>query len=89
MTLASGANSDYVGFCAPPPPHIQTTQEFEPSLTYQFMHTHIAMHANLHGYLIVLYPLTSRHTIIEYVMLRHGLRRKKIDASSWLLSKLC
>ncbi len=75
--LNSLPHSDYVGFCdpppPPPPPPIQITQDFEPSLPYKFMHTHMSLHVNLHAYLIIVYPLTFTHTIIEYVMLNDGL----------------
>ncbi len=52
--------SDYLGFFEqpPPPPLIQTTQDFEPYLPNKFMHTHISLHANLYSYHIMVYPLT-------------------------------
>ncbi len=51
-------------------PKILTT-----SLPLEFMCRHIYMHLNMHASLLIVYPLTSRYAIIEYMMLKHVLRK--------------
>ncbi len=55
----------------PKPPRVITSRP------YEFMSTSISLHAHLHTYLVIWYPLTSSCTIIEYVMLTHGLIKKQ------------
>ncbi len=66
-------------FFNPPPPsprgiqNVLTSSPFP--LTHEFKLIHICMYSCV--YLIILYNLTCRQTIIEYVIPKDGLRRKQ------------
>ncbi len=54
---------DHAVFCDP---HIQTTQDFKPPLPYEFMCAHVGVDANLHTYLIIMFPLWDHSLIMGW-----------------------